>query len=223
MSVGFRRVHFSLRQRVALFCGLSVLLDVGLVWSAVTVWRESAHCPHCFTTTQFAESFRIAGQLQSSVLGLNASLLASGMSGAEEDWARAFNGTAWISTAGSIFNATPSSRTSEERAALEAINREYDRYLAVARSLRGKDPGPPTPETVHQLAAATGGDVSALGSQLAEAHRRALGDLLRASQRSLGLLQGPALGRLFRPPRHRGVGCARSLFLENDRALAHAS
>ena len=207
--VGFRRVHFSLRQRVALFCGLSVLLVVGLVWSAVTGWREIGALRHRFTTTQF-ESFRIAGQLQSSVLGLNASLLASEISGAEEDWAGFQRDSVdldrWIDLQRDPL------RTSEERAALEAINREYDRYLAVARSLRGKDPGPPTPETVHQLAAATG-RMLALGSQLAEAHRRALGDLLRASQRSLGLLEG-LLGAGFFVLLGIAAWGARSLFLE---------
>lgn len=199
----------SLRQRVFLFCALTALLVSIVAWSVITGWREIGALRHRFTVTQF-ESFRIAGDLQSSVLSLNAALLAYEISGAPEDWDKFQHDSQeldrWIDQQRDAL------KTSAERQALEAINGEYDRYLAVARAIRAKETARATPDTVHQLATAAR-RMLALGSQLAEAHRRALGDLLGASQRSLGLLEG-LLGAGFLVLFGVGAGGVRMLFLE---------
>ena len=156
-------------------------------WSAATAWHHLGALRSRFTSAQF-ESFRIAGQLQSSVLSLDSSLLAYEISGEAPDWNQFQRDShaldAWIDLQRDAL------KTDGEKSALDEINAEYDRYLAVAQTIHREHTEQTTPvrSRVRQLNAAAG-RMLALGTRLADAHRRALGDFLGESQRSLQRLE----------------------------------
>src|SRR6476646_1585655 len=121
-----------LRRRLTLFCGFLVILVMLVGWSAATAWNDLAILRRRFTNAQF-ESFRIAGELQSSVLSLDSGLLAYEITGEPADWnhfqseSRALD--EWIDLQRGAL------KTESEKRALDKINAEYDRYLAVARNI----------------------------------------------------------------------------------------
>ena len=152
-------------------------------WSAATAWRDLGALRRRFTKAQF-ESFRVAGELQSSVLRLDSELLAYEISGEQADWERFQTEShaldEWIDLQRGAL------KTEDEKRALDAINAEYDSYLAVAQTIHSEH----TEQTkagksrLRQLEAAAQ-RMLVLGGRLAGAHRRALGDFLGESQRSL--------------------------------------
>ncbi|MEA3208405.1 MAG: hypothetical protein QOE70_1462 [Chthoniobacter sp.] len=172
-----------LRRRLAAFCALVTGLILLIGWSAVTAWHEVGALRSRFTSAQF-ESFRIAGQLQSTVWSLNSGLLAYEISGEEADWEQFARDShaldAWIDLQRDAL------KTAEEKRVLAEIDAEYDRYLAVAQTIHREhgDPTVAVKSRVHQLETAAQRMLT-LGGHLADAHRRALGDFLGESQRSL--------------------------------------
>ena len=176
-----------LRRRFSFFCGFIVALFVLFGWSASTAWHDIGALRSRFTSAQF-ESFRISGQLQSSVLSLDSALLAYEISGDGSDWDQFQKDShaldAWIDLQRAAL------KTDDEKRALDEINTEYDRYLAVAQTIHREHTEQTTPvkNRVRQLDAA-GQRMLALGARLADAHRRALGDFLGESQRSLQKLE----------------------------------
>ena len=201
----------SLRRRLVAFCLCLAVLIAVVGWSAATAWREFGTLRRRFTAAQF-ESFRIAGQLQSSVLSLNSGLLAYEVSGESADWERFQNESraldAWIDLQNDAL------KTAEEKSVLADINAEYDRYLAVAQAIRREqsERTAALASRVRQLEAAAR-RMLALGTRLAEAHRRALGDFLGESQRSLQRLEA-LLGAGFCVVLAVGAWGARVLFEE---------
>jgi len=177
----------SLRSRALLFSGLLAALLLLITWTAATAWRELGSLRRRFTGAEF-ESFRIAGQFQSSILELNSALLEYDRSGAEGEWQR-FEAKSqelndWIDLQRNVL------KTAGEKQVLGEIAAGYDRYLSVARGIRdqqrkeGHSGGPP----VRQLNTETDRMLT-LARHLADAHRRALGDLLGESQNSLRRLE----------------------------------
>jgi signal transduction histidine kinase len=156
-------------------------------WAAITAWRDIGALRSRFRTAQF-ESFRIAGELQSAVLSLNVSLLAYEISGDGSDWEQFQHDShaldVWIDLRRDAL------KTDDEKGALDAINAEYDRYMAVAQAIHQEHTqgSAPTRSRVHQLDTASQ-RMLALGTHLAVAHRRALGVFLENSQRSLQRLE----------------------------------
>jgi signal transduction histidine kinase len=140
-----------------------------------------------FTNAQF-ESSRVAGELQSSVLSLDSGLLAYEISEEKADWEHFQTEShaldEWIDLQRGAL------KTEDEKRALDEINAEYDRYLAVAQTIHREHTEQSTPinSRLHQLEAAAQ-RMLALGARLADAHRRALGDFLGESQRSLQRLE----------------------------------
>src|SRR5664279_909486 len=112
-------------RRLTVFFAFNVALIVLIGWLAATAWRDLGALRSRFTSAQF-ESFRIAGELQSSVLRLDSGLLAYEISGEAADWEQYQRDThaldAWIDLQrGSL-------KTDDEKRALDAIDAEFDRY-----------------------------------------------------------------------------------------------
>ena len=176
-----------LRRRLTVFCAFNAALIVLIGWSAATAWRDIGALRRRFTKAQF-ESFRIAGELQSSVLSLDSGLLAYEISGEQSDWEHFQTEShaldEWIDLQRGAL------KTEDEKRALDEINAEYDRYLAVAQTIHREhtEQSAPIKSRLHQLEAAAQ-RMLALGGRLADAHRRALGDFLGESQRSLQRLE----------------------------------
>lgn len=175
-----------LRRRVVLFCAVLAVLAAVLGWSATLVWRELGALRAHFTTAEF-ESFRIAGELQSRVLDLDSALLAFDAGDARE-WDRYRAGSdrlnEWIDLQREAL------RTDRERRLLRAIDAEFDRYRALAETIRHARTEAPEQGGSHvRQVEKAGRAMFTLAAQLAEAHRSALGDLLVASQRSLQRLE----------------------------------
>lgn len=176
-----------LQQRVVAFSVLiaACLLLVGS--AGLTAWRDIGALRQRFTTMQF-ESFRISEQLQARVLALNSGLLGYDLGGAALDWERfqknsdALND--WIEKQKGAL------KTDGERTVLAEIDAEYDRYLAVAKSVHDSPPdrAQATGSRVAQIDEAAH-RLFALGSRLADAHRHALGGFLSESQKSLQRLE----------------------------------
>jgi signal transduction histidine kinase len=139
------------------------------------------------TTAEF-QSFRIAGELQSNVLGVNSALLAYAINGDGGNWQQFQKDSdtlnAWIDLQRNVL------KTAQEKRILADIDAEYDRYLAVAKAIRQERDDQTTPATtrVQQLDEAAR-QMFVLAGRLAEAHHAALGDLLGESQRSLRRLE----------------------------------
>ena len=176
-----------LRHRLSLFCGFLAALIVLIGWSGATAWHDLGALRSRFTSAQF-ESFRIAGQLQSSVLSLGSALLAYEVSGEGSDWEQFQRDSHALDTWIDLQRAAL--KTDGEKRALDEINAEYDRYLAVAQAIHREHTEQTAPEKsrVQQLNAAAQ-QMLALGARLADAHRHALGDFLGESQRSLQNLE----------------------------------
>ena len=176
-----------LRRRLSLFCGFIIALIVLIGWSGAIAWQDLGALRSRFTSAQF-ESFRIAGQLQSSVVGLGSAFLAYEVSGEDSDWQQFQHDSHALDTWIDLQRAAL--KTDDEKRALDDINAEYDRYLAVAQSIHREhsEQTAPVKSRVQQLDAAAR-QMLALGARLAEAHRRALGDFLGESQRSLQKLE----------------------------------
>lgn len=176
-----------LRRRLTAFCTFNVALIVLIGWSAATAWHDLGDLRRRFTKAQF-ESFRVAGELQSSVLSLDSGLLAFEISGEKSDWEHFQTEShaldEWIDLQRSAL------KTEDEKRALDEINAEYDRYLDVAQTIHREhtEQTEPVKSRLRQLEAAAQ-RMLALGSRLADAHRRALGDFLGESQRSLQRLE----------------------------------
>ncbi len=176
-----------LPHRLAAFCTILAALLFLVGWSAFTAWRELGILRERFTTAQF-ESFHIASQLQSDVLDLNSALLAYDLDGQTADWARfekeGDEVNAWIDRQRDVL------KSMKEKHVLAAIDAEYDRYLAVAKTVRREREAHAAlmAERVHELDTAAQ-RMFALAAQLADAHRAALGDWLGQSQRSLHRLE----------------------------------
>ena len=176
-----------LRRRLTAFCTFNVALILLIGWSAATAWRDLGALRRRFTKAQF-ESFRVAGELQSSVLSLDSGLLAYEISGEQSDWEHFQTEShaldEWIDLQRGAL------KTEGEKRALDEINAEYDRYLAVAQTIHREhtEQTEPVNSRLRQLEAAAQ-RMLALGARLADAHRRALGDFLGESQRSLQRLE----------------------------------
>ena len=176
-----------LRRRLTVFCAFNAALIVLIGWSAATAWRDLGALRRRFTKAQF-ESFRIAGELQSSVLSLDSGLLAYEISGEQSDWdhfqTESHALDEWIDLQRGAL------KTEDEKRALDEINAEYDRYLAVAQTIHREhtEQTEPVKNRLRQLEAAAQ-RMLAFGGRLADAHRRALGDFLGESQRSLQRLE----------------------------------
>jgi signal transduction histidine kinase len=156
-------------------------------WSAATAWRDIGALRGRFTKAQF-ESFRVAGELQSSVLSLDSGLLAYEITGEQADWehfqTKSHALDDWIDLQRGAL------KTEGEKRALDEINAEYDHYLAVAQTIHREHTEQSTPirSRLQQIEAAAQ-RMLALGARLADAHRSALGDFLGESQRSLQRLE----------------------------------
>lgn len=174
-------------RRLTVFIAFNVGLIVLIGWLAATAWRDIGALRRRFTKAQF-ESFRIAGELQSSVLSLDSGLLAYEIRGEQSDWdhfqTESHALDEWIDLQRGLL------RTEDERRALDEINTEYDRYLAVAETIHREhtEQTEPVRNRLRQLEAAAQ-RMLALGGRLADAHRLALGDFLGESQRSLQRLE----------------------------------
>lgn len=176
-----------LRHRFTLFCAVIAGLLALVAWAALTAWGELGTLRRRFTTAEF-QSFRIAGELQSGVLGVNSALLAYAVRSEDADWQRFEKDSArlnaWIDLQHDAL------KTAKEKRVLADIDAEYDRYVAVAQALwqeRG-DRTAPALTHIQQLDEAAQ-RMFLLAARLADAHRAALGDLLGQSQRSLGKLE----------------------------------
>jgi signal transduction histidine kinase len=184
-----------LRKRLFAFSASVIALAVLIGWSAATALRDVADLRRRFTSAQF-ESFHIAGQLQSSVLSLNTGLLTYEISGADLDL-RKFQENArtldtWIDVQRDLL------KTEGEKRALGAISAEFKRYMAVARTIFNEHARRtrPVKERLEKLGIASQ-KLLVMGVRLSDAHRRALGDFLEESQRSLLRLEALL-----------GLGCA---------------
>ncbi len=177
-----------LRRRLSVFCGIFAFLILIVGWSAVTAWRNLGNLRSRFTSAQF-ESFRVASELQSSVQSLNLGLLAYEIRGEEADWQQFQHDThaldTWIGLQRSAL------KTNNEKRALDEIDAEYDRYMAVAQVIHREhiDRTEPIKSQVQQLNIASQ-QMLLLGTRLAEAHRQALVDYLGESQHALRQLEG---------------------------------
>jgi signal transduction histidine kinase len=176
-----------LRRRLATFGTVIVALGILAAWSAFTAWSELGTLRRRLTTAEF-QGFRIAGELQPHVLGVNSALLAYAISSDAGDWQRFQKDSdklnAWIDLQRAVL------KTAQEKRVLADIDTEYDRYLAVARAMpqeRGDRTAPATARVQSLNDAAQ--RMFVLAQRLAEAHRAALGDLLGESQRSLRKLE----------------------------------
>src|SRR5476649_905989 len=113
-----------LRRSLAVFCAIIVALLVFIGWSAATAWRDIGALRRRFTNAQF-ESFRVASELQSSVLSLDSGLLAYEIGGEQSDWEHFQTDShaldEWIDLQRGAL------KTEDERRALDEINAEYDR------------------------------------------------------------------------------------------------
>src|SRR4029077_2976443 len=101
-------------------------------WSATTAGNDLAMLRRRFTDAQF-ESSRLAGELQSAVLSLDSGLLAYEITGDPADWnhfqTESHALDEWIDLQRGAL------KTEGEKRALDKINAEYDRYLAVAQNI----------------------------------------------------------------------------------------
>jgi signal transduction histidine kinase len=177
----------SLRRRLAVFCGVVAALIALAAWSAVTAWLELGRLRGRFNAAQF-ESFRIAGELEGSVLSLGGALLAYELGGDPQSWTRFQQDSheldIWID------NQRTALKTNEEKRALAEIDAEYDRFLASANTFHSEhgDRTVSVSDRVRQIENAEKQMIS-LAGRLAEAHRHALGDLISESRRSLQRLE----------------------------------
>lgn len=192
-SFDFRR---ALHRRLALLGGVIVLVVAMIGWSAYTAWREAGSLRKRFSAAQL-ESFRIADRVQSGILKLNDALLDYELHGQNPADLNRFKSESrhfgtWL-TAQQHTLTTP-----EEQHLLTDINAAYDTYLATAEAItRGTSPDS---RIVAERTAAieqAAQRLVALGTELSQAHRQALGVLLDAGEQSLARLQIVIFGALL--------------------------
>ena len=185
----------NMKLRLAGFVLAIALLASLIVWAALTSARRVEESRAQLILAE-SESFRIAGQFQEAVRGLDNLLLKFALRRDTNDWARfehdwqAHNG--WL-------DLQHLSSPAEKRL-LDQINAAYDDYHDAARAMERKvNPSAhlnvPVKEFVHIQSES--GRLMNLSFQLAEAHRRTLLASLAGSQEALAHLRTLLLGALF--------------------------
>ena len=192
-SFDFRR---ALHRRLTLL-GCIIVLVAGMIgWSAYTAWREAGSLRKRFSAAQL-ESFRIADRVQSGILKLNDALLDYELYGQKAEDLKRFK------TESRHFNAWLDAQqhtltTKEEQQLLSRIDATYDAYLTAAETITTGAP-PDARALAERTATAeqSAQQLLALGTELSQAHRQALGALLDEGERSLARLQLVIFGALI--------------------------
>ncbi|MHA3772584.1 two-component system sensor histidine kinase NtrB [Verrucomicrobiota bacterium sgz303538] len=192
-SFDFRR---ALHRRLTLLGSVIVLVAAMIGWSAYTAWREAGSLRKRFSAAQL-ESFRIADRVQSGILKLNDALLDYELHGQNPADLNRFNTESsrfdiWL-TAQQHTLTTPA-----EQHLLSRIDAAYDIYLATAEAItRGTSPDSRILAERTAAAEQAAQRLVALGTELSQAHRQALGVLLDAGEQSLARLQIVIFGALL--------------------------
>src|SRR4051812_39473925 len=182
----------SVQLKIALFITAICLMTGAIICSAAISWRDFRTLRKQLTTIEL-ESFRIADDLQQTVLMLNNYLLKYEINHDPKVWEQYEKESkrldAWIDEQVAKVDTVP------EKEALQKVNVTYDAFLEAARGLKN----PPAGQTVRVLADFERESQLLLntGFKLAEAHRLSLDQFLEKTQRTLTLLSFILLSALF--------------------------
>jgi signal transduction histidine kinase len=182
----------SVQVKIALFLTAICLMTGAIICSAAISWRDFRTLRNQLTTIEL-ESFRIADDLQQTILLLNTYILKYELKHDPQIWAQYEKESkrldAWIDEQDSKL-ATPL-----EHDVLQEVNHVYDGFLRAALEIKDAPPDK-TVEVVgkfeheSQLLLNT-------GFKLAEAHRQSLDQFLESTQHTLTLLSFILLSALF--------------------------
>ncbi|HSH93499.1 MAG TPA: ATP-binding protein [Roseimicrobium sp.] len=171
-------------------------LVTGIGWTAHTAWRQVEELSDRLTAVQL-ESFRIADHFQQTIPRLNHTLLHYMIERDKASWDRFItDGTTldqWID------DQMPRLTSQHERDILQKLNGVYDAYRSRAHQLQEAtttSEKSPTWRREFDGFERTTEEMLNLGYELAEAHRAALDEFLRESNRSLGHLRWLLIGSL---------------------------
>lgn len=189
-------MNYLITRRLLIFCAALIALMALIAWSAHATSTGIHELRNHFDTAQI-ESFRVADQLQASVLRLNSMFLKWKIGGHPQDAdqfaseSRELN--RWIDQQKSGLT------TPREQAVLSEIDAAYDAYLAETNRIVPSDVPRGAGDVMQQFSHVESASqrLLALGSKLAEAHRAALEDLIARSQRSLAVLQQVTIGSVL--------------------------
>ena len=184
--------NLSLRLRlVALALSIAALAGV-IIGAAAATEKQVATLRNHLTSVR-NESFRIADQLESGILSLNATLLRFVLGRDPADWQR-FSATENASQAW-ITKQHPS--TSRELQELAQVRSELAAYEAKAKSIAANDSmDRNNPLAVLSEIENASKNILNLGYNLATAHRAAIAQLVDESQKSLTVMQLAITGAL---------------------------
>ena len=186
---------FGMKIRLAAFVMAITLLVSLIVWVALTSARLIEEARARMTLAE-SESFRIAGQFQQGIVGLNERLLRFALHQDTNEWIsfeKQWNAlNVWI-------DRQHLSAPAEKRV-LGRLNAAYDDYHTAARKIEKSVEA--STEAVMPVAEFTGLQQEAarlldLAFQLAEAHRQTLISSLAGSTKTLGHFRALLLGALF--------------------------
>jgi signal transduction histidine kinase len=169
---------------------LAIVGMLGLIgWTAHTSWRHGSELREKLTTVQL-QSFQIAEHVQQTIWELNNVVLRYGVYHDTNDWAH-FESVSkeldkWID------DQSPLLSTYRERQVLDAINTNYDYYMAATRQIEAKvRSGNSVAIPLVEFAdfEKQSQRILNLGSRLAKAHLDSMDSFLANSKRSLTYLR----------------------------------
>lgn len=190
-------MNYLITRRLLIFCAALVALAVLIAWSAHATSNGIRELRKHFDAAQI-ESFRVADQLQASVLHLNSTFLKWKIGGDHQDEQKfeseshALN--QWIDQQRTALT------TPTEQVVLGEIDAAYDAYLSEThRTIPITDAAEQDSAAMRQFSHVESASqrLFMLGTKLAEAHRVALERLLVSSQRSLSVLQQVIVGAVL--------------------------
>jgi signal transduction histidine kinase len=178
-----------MKLRLVAFILAIAAMVILIGWTGHSSWRRTGELSENLTTVQL-ESFRIANQLQQSVLELNNLVLHYGIYHDTNDWARF--GVASTNLDRWIDEQRPILTTDKEKEKLDLINTNYDFYMAAARELNART----LTNTLSAMPLLEFANFETqsqillnLGLELAKAHRESMDSFLASSKKSLGYLR----------------------------------
>lgn len=172
-----------------------VLVTGGTVYELFSAWHQIEQLESKLTSSRF-ESFRIAGEVQRSLLDLNNSMLRYVLARSPRQWEQFEKASSdlnhWIDSHDPSMNPRTALTTDAERQLLEELNRVYDDYLAAAGAVHSN--AQPALVSSGQFGLLDGFEKQAqrmrdLTQQLADAHRTAEMAFLANATASLASLR----------------------------------
>jgi signal transduction histidine kinase len=177
---------------------LAICLVSGLLgWAAHSSWKRGGELAEKLSSLEL-QSFQIASHLQQTILELDNLVLRYGAYQKPADWARfeqtSTNLDRWIDLQ------RPSLASDAERRLLDAINTNYDRYLAAASQIRAQAASRQAPSAdLNEFAdfEAQSQNILKLGSELTKARLESMDAFFKSSKRTLGYLRLVLLNSLI--------------------------